>query len=886
MKLVAARNRCRSVEGRLLAALAAFALAACGGGGGGGGGDVPPPPSTFSISGSVSVADGSVVDADVNDPNAPAGANNTPATAQALPNPVTVAGYATALPTGSPGDRFQFAADEFDGYQVTLAAGQVILLSIGEHLAALPGLVDLDLFLYNTAGTTVIAFSSGTGPTETIAVPSAGTYHVVVRAFSGSSNYTLTIGVAPASAGQVQGLSLTDEFVPGEVIVRFKDNALPASGADTLVARAASVGMQAAAGGPRRAMLLRLGDSAQRAQAMQALGVSHKRGFRVPGFQPAEAERERHDTVLAVQSLRARADVASADLNYIRRPLRVPNDTHYHYQWHYPMINLPQAWDITTGTPAAGNVIVAVVDTGVLLTHPDMDSKLVAGYDFISNPQRARDGDGIDANANDPGDLSALGKSSFHGTHVAGTIAAESNNGSGVAGVSWGARIMPIRVLGQGGGTDFDIIQGVLFAAGLQNDSGSLPAQRADIINLSLSGSGFSQTAQNAYTAARNAGVIIIAAAGNENTSELRYPASYTGVVSVSAVDMNKNRAPYSNFGTAIDVAAPGGNMSVDLNNDGIGDGVLSTIGDGDDSAGAIQLSYEFQAGTSMAAPHVAGVAALMKAVHPGLTPLQFDNLLANGLITDDLGPPGRDNTYGHGLINALKAVQEAQKLAVGGGMAAALVASQAALNFGVTRAAMSLTVQNGGTGTLAGVTAAANQTWVNVAPAAVDANGLGTYTVSVNVTGLQPGLYSARITFSSTTPGVVPAQVAVTIEVGGAASGAGSAGVLYMILIDVATLVEVPGQVVMAPQPPYAYSFSGVAPGRYYVVAGTDLNSDGFICDAGEACGAYPSLDQLGEVVVSGANVVNTNFTAGFPTKLAPASAGYARSPGKRFRR
>ena len=880
MKPIAARIWSRSVAGSLLAALAA--LAACGGGGGGGGGS--PPPSTFSISGSVSVADGVVVDADVNDPNAPAGTNNTPATAQDLPNPVMVAGYATALPTGFPGDRFQNVPDEFDGYRATLAAGQVILLSISEHLAADPTSIDLDLFLYDAAGNTVIAMSRGTGPTETITVPLAGTYQVVVQAFSGSSNYTLTIGVAPASASQIQGLSLTDEFVPGEVIVRFKDNALPASGADTLAARAASVRMQAAAGGPRRPMLFRLGDSAQRAQALQALGVSHKRGFRVPGFQPGEAERERYDTVLAVQALRARADVASADLNYIHRPLRVPNDPHYHYQWHYPMINLPQAWDITTG--GAGNVIVAVVDTGVLLNHPDLDSKLVAGYDFISNATRARDGDGIDANANDPGDLATPGKSSFHGTHVAGTIAAKSDNTLGVAGVSWGARIMPIRVLGQGGGTDFDIIQGVLFAAGLQNDSNTIPAQRADIINLSLGGGAFSQTAQNAYTAARNAGVIIIAAAGNENTSQLSYPASYTGVVSVSAVDMNKNRAPYSNFGTAIDVAAPGGNMSVDLNNDGIGDGVLSTLGD--DSAGPIQSSYEFYQGTSMAAPHVAGVAALMKAVHPGLTPAQFDTELVNGSITDDLGTAGRDDIYGHGLINALKAVQRAQVLAAPGGTAAALVASPAALNFGVTRTAMTLTVQNGGTGALAGVTVAANQTWVNVAQTTGGADGLGTYTVTINDTGLQtqPGLYSARITFSSTTPVVVPAQVAVTIEVGGAASGAGSAGVLYMILIDAATLVEVPGQVVMAAQPPYAYSFSGVAPGRYYVVAGTDLNNDGFICDAGEACGAYPSLDRLGEVVVGGANVVIADFTAGFPAELAPASAAYARSPGKRFRR
>jgi serine protease len=873
----------------LLAVMVALGLVACGGSGSSGANNTPPPPppppTTFSVSGTAHVADGVLVDADSNDPNATAAPNNTAAEAQLLPNPATLAGYVTAAATGKTGDRFQTTADALDGYKVTLSAGQVILLEIGEHPAA-----DIDLYLLDSAGSAVIQKSAGFTATESISVTAAGTYIVVVQAATGASNYTLTIGLAPASAASMTGLSLTDEFVPGDVIVRFKDQALPASGTDTLAARAASVGMQAVAGGPKRPMLLRLGSTTQRAQAMQALGVAHKRGPRMAGAEPSQAELERHDTVLAVQALRARADVASADLNYIRRPLRAPNDTHYSYQWHYPMINLPQAWDITTGTPAAGQVIVAVIDTGVLLSHPDLAGKLVAGYDFVSDATRARDSNGIDPIADDPGDLQTPGKSSFHGTHVAGTIGALSNNGAGVAGVSWGAMIMPVRVLGQGGGTDYDIMQGVLYAAGLTNDSNTLPAQRADVINLSLGGAGYSQAAQDAITAARNAGVIIIAAAGNDNTSQLFYPASYAGVVSVSAVDMNKARAPYSNYGTEVDVAAPGGNMGADLNNDGFADGVLSTKGD--DSAGAIQSSYEFENGTSMASPHVAGVAALMKAVHPGLTPAQFDTLLASGAITDDLGAPGRDDTFGHGLINALKAVQEAQKLASPGAPTApAMVASTSNIAFGITRTAQTVSVQSGGAATVTGVSASASQPWLTVAPPTGSATGLGAYTVTVNDAALaaQPGLYSAKITFSSTTAGVTPIQVAVTIEVGGSASSAGTVGVLYFLLADAATLQAVPGQTVMVTQPVngnYAYTFTGVAPGRYYVFAGTDLNNDGFICDAGEACGANPTLDRLAEVVISNANLTNLNFPVGLPRQLGAASAGISRSVGKRIAR
>ena len=312
-------------------------------------------------------------------------------------------------------------------------------------------------------------------------------------------------------------------------------------------------------------------------------------------------------------------------------------------------------------------MIVAVIDTGVLLAHPDLDNQLTTGYDFISNVQQANDGDGPDPDPNDPGDLAFGGSSSFHGTHVAGPIAAESDNAQGVAGVAWQSRIMPLRVLGIDGGTPFDVIQAVLYAAGMTNQSGTLPLQPADIINMSLGSNFSSQSEQAIVDQVRAAGVIVVASAGNDASDIPSYPAAYNGVVSVAATTILNSAAPYSNFGATIDVAAPGGYNATDLNGDGIGDGVISAMGD-DGSVGPVQFGYAALSGTSMAAPHVAGVAALMKAVHPNLTPDEFDNALAAGDLTDDLGTPGRDNIYGFGLINAQMAVLAALALATGQG--------------------------------------------------------------------------------------------------------------------------------------------------------------------------------------------------------------------------
>lgn len=832
---------------------ALLSIAACSGGGGGG--SDPPPPVTYTLSGTVRAAAATDADGDTNDVTAPQVQNDTFGTAQVLPSAVTVGGWAST------------ATDPQDWYRAALGAGQVITLRIASATTA-----DLDLYLLAVSDpTTPVAASEGITAIETIAVATAGEYYVVVQAAQGTtsaSGYVLNLGQAPLAASGAATFGVDAEFVPGEALVRFRDDVLPAGLADGLEARAASVGLVPISGGARREMLLGLGTGAARARAFAALGLAGQADLAARALDPVGAEKA--DTIALVKALRRRPDVASADPNYVHHPSAVPNDEFYGFQWHYPLIKLPQAWDVTTGAPATGQVIVAVVDTGVFLAHPDLSSKLVSGYDFISDPTRARDGNGIDASPDDPGDSATLGNSSYHGTHVAGTVAAASNNTSGVAGTSWAARIMPIRVLGMGGGTSADIMNGIRFAAGLTNASGTVPAQKADVVNLSLGCQGcFSSTEQAVYDQVRAAGVVIVAAAGNENSGVAGYPASYAGVISVSAVDMQPSRAPYSNFGPNVDIAAPGGDTSADRDGNGRPDGVASTWAD--DSSGTRQPGYLFLQGTSMASPHVAGVVALMKAVCGTLTPAQVDAILASGGMTVELGASGRDDLYGFGLVDAFLAVQSAQA-ACSQTPATTLDLTPTRLDFGSAGTALSLTAAKKGTGTLPTVTATHDGgPWLTVT--SPGGNGLGTWSVSVSRTGLAAGVYGATITF---TAGGNTVLVPVTMQVGGVAAGAGDVGHVFVLVTD-ANLNVVGQAAANASSGQYAFSIGGLSAGSYFVFAGTDHDGDDFICDDGEACGAYPDVAAPVALEVS-ADRAGVQFTVGYEAALG--GAGKA-SPG-----
>ncbi len=564
-------------------------------------------------------------------------------------------------------------------------------------------------------------------------------------------------------------------------------------------------------------------------------------------------------TLRAIKKLRQQPDIEYAEPNYRVRSLLTPNDPAYVYQWHYSAINLPQAWNLTTGDPS---VIVAVVDSGVFPGHPDLEGQLTGGYDFVSSVATANDDDGIDSDPGDPGDSIYIGSSSWHGTHVTGTVAARMNNEEGGVGVAPGVKVMPLRAMGRGGGLAYDILQAVRYAAKLENDSGTVPPQPADIINLSLGGAGYSQSSQDLYRSVRARGIIVIAAAGNENTDEPMYPASYDGVVSVAATDFTGARAPYSNTGLNIDVAAPGGLMSVDRNSDGHSDGILST--GVQETETSREKSYVFYQGTSMAAPHVAGVAALMKSVHPNLTPDEFDSLLISGAITDDRGDPGRDNDFGYGAIDAYRAVEAARVLAVGG-TTAAVFASTSLLVFEGETEEQAIELKTLGSGRIRITGVSASEPWLSATPAEVDADGIGSYRIRVNRGSLPDGLYRGFVEFTTDSGSIVKVQVNMRV---GEVVAIGNAGYLYILLIDANLGAVVAVGESAAVEGQYAYYFDDIPAGDYYVAAGSDINNDSLVCEDGESCGFYPSL---GEVVVLrvDADKDNINFPAGLQATL-----------------
>ena len=340
-------------------------------------------------------------------------------------------------------------------------------------------------------------------------------------------------------------------------------------------------------------------------------------------------ERTTRATRDAMASLEGLADVEYAEPNFIRAPFRVPNDKYYKtHQWNLRAVNLEKAWDRTTGN---ASVVVAVIDTGVLWKHPDLQGRLLPGYDFVSDVSKAGDKNGWDNDPRDEGTDSKF-SSAFHGTHVTGVIAARANNTEGMAGVDWGCKVLPVRALGlnKGEGADVDIVAGIRWAAGLSVSGAPANPNPAKIINLSFGGAGYSSTLHQAIAAAQAKGVIVVAAAGNDKLNAGKiYPAAFKDVVTVGAVQKDLKRAPYSNFGAVIDIMAPGGNVSQKLavkcdDGNSCPAGVLGTLY----RSAKKKFGYVFYDGTSQAAPMVAGAIALMLTINPKLNGAEVIKLL------------------------------------------------------------------------------------------------------------------------------------------------------------------------------------------------------------------------------------------------------------------
>lgn len=472
------------------------------------------------------------------------------------------------------------------------------------------------------------------------------------------------------------------EFIPGEVLVKFKSNAPPASVRAALSAQ-----------------------DARPVSEVPALGVQRL------------SVREGQELAV-ITALQHHPLVEYAEPNYIIRAVLTPNDPYFlSHQWNLLKINAPQAWDITTGSD---DITIAIADTGIDLSHPDLMAKIWVNADETLNGLdddgngKVDDVNGWDFvnNDNDPQD----DHFSSHGTHVAGIAAAQTNNGIGVAGVSWGARLMALKVLNSGGtGSYENVAYAITYAA----DKG------AKIINLSLGGDEDSLTLRNAVIYARNMGCVVVAATGNNNGPVL-YPAKYAEAFAVAATDSNDQRAWLSNYGPEVDIAAPGVS-------------IYST---------RIGGSYLYKTGTSMATPHVAGLATLVWSEYPGYTNDQVEGRIEMTAV--DLGDPGWDQYYGHGRIDAHAALCTPDL-----GASPQSTFFLADDNTDPIPSSQTVSVLSTGCAPITWTAAISPSatTWLTATPLSGTAEGTspGSISLSASKSGLSYGTYNAQVVISTT---------------------------------------------------------------------------------------------------------------------------------------
>ncbi|MEA0737796.1 S8 family peptidase [Xanthomonas campestris pv. campestris] len=460
----------------------------------------------------------------------------------------------------------------------------------------------------------------------------------------GASALTSLLLAMPAFAGEVYLDGLATAQTHQKFIVTYKDGSTALASPSALTTS------------------LRTAARAVPAKAGKALGLNSVRRLALgPELVRADRALDRAEAETLMRQLAADPNVQSVEVDQILHATLTPNDTRLSEQWAFGTtnagLNIRPAWDKATGS----GTVVAVIDTGIT-SHADLNANILAGYDFISDATTARDGNGRDSNAADEGDWYAANEcgagipaasSSWHGTHVAGTVAAVTNNTTGVAGTAYGAKVVPVRVLGKCGGSLSDIADAIVWASGGTVSGIPANANPAEVINMSLGGGGScSATMQNAINGAVSRGTTVVVAAGNDASNVSgSLPANCANVIAVAATTSAGAKASYSNFGTGIDVSAPGS-------------AILSTLNSGTTTPGS--ASYASYNGTSMASPHVAGVVALVQSVAPtALTPAAVETLLKN---TARALPGACSGGCGAGIVNADAAVTAAINGGSGGG--------------------------------------------------------------------------------------------------------------------------------------------------------------------------------------------------------------------------
>jgi len=820
---------------------ALFLLAGCGGGGGGDGLDSQEP----GLSGTISIESGTRVDSDTADDSRlnEAVSNDSPNTAQLIPATGILGGYLSATSGTYPDSGefiFEYVIDEQDTFRAELAAGSTIAVQVFRDSNFTAPAITLSV---DQGG--ALDSASGAGDTPLMVnAPTEGPAKISVRTEGGGPfRYVLSVSTTGVTNFQSSHYS-QPEFVPDEAVVLMSPE------------EQGRLGPQSLAGALSASSAKSLGQGAWLVRR-DPVGV-------VAAQSSGSAGGLRGETLRWIAELKSEPGVQVAEPNYIYRA-QADRDLSS-LQWNLPLISLPLAWQ---AAPGQGNSIgVAVMDTGLFTSTPqtygdwhlDLDENVVpfnSGriLDYVSADvdidPRFNDPLGYDNNPADPGDGKPQ-SSNFHGTHVAG-IAAALRDSAGVDGVAPEATLWPVRVLGRdGAGTLDDLVAAVNWAA----DNPDI-----DVINLSLGGVGPSTVLEAAINRADGNGKLVVAAAGNQGTDELTYPAAFERVIGVGAVDAGKVRASYSNFGGSVDLVAPGGDATRDANLDGNADLVISTWGV--DDGGDFIRSYAGLQGTSMAAPHVAGVYALMKGANPeAVTPGQFRAWLAGGVLTENVG---NRTEYGAGLINALKSVDAA----LDGSVSTIVLSSPSAIEFDRARfnSELDFTVYPEGESVVVN-DIAFDSDLISLDPALSAGSPLPTsVAVSVvegNVVDGQSYSTTIQIDYSAGgETGILEVPVSIDLR---ALADERDAGRHYALLVSPDESREtIEQRVVTARDGSYSFSFDDVEPGEYFLVAGTDMDNNGFICESGEACAEYPVNGLPEKIVIGEERVTGVSLSTSF---------------------
>lgn len=825
----------------------AVALAGCGGGSG----DGESAPVDVALSGVIDIEAGTRVDVDTADSLS---LNPSPSDrVQALPAEFILAGYVSrqegSYPTvgGFPGT--DYFIDALDRFALDLAPDQRVSL---QAFATRAGRSSVALRLLDPISGDLIASVETSDTSSQVSVSLAddtqawpeGTYRIEVLADSIPMLYILSSSASGLSSQYVHEWP-DHQFAEGEAIVAMKQE-------PGVSAQMSGLGMTEAKGLGQGLWRVRLGET-----------LSQDRSDRAS------------QTLAWIESLRKDGAVKSAVPNYLVRSQQTPvseplyADPALGQQWHYELLNAPIAWQLAQD--GGQGVSVAVLDTGLFGRpgnwHVDLNANVGITEDFVSG-EYDNDGDPEpDDNPSDPGN--SVGGSVYHGTHVAGTVAAAVNQRGG-GGIAYQSTLVPVRVLGEGGtGSSEDLLNALNWVAG--GDTGPI---RADIVNLSLGGLPFIQNLQDAINLGTARGAIYVAAAGNAASSTPSYPAAFDNVFAVSAVDGAGVLSTYSNFGSWVDLAAPGGDASRDGNADGRGDLVSSTSAAVID--GTLTATYAGLQGTSMAAPHVSGVLALMKSENESLKYEDVNEALQLGKLTvSSCDNPCRNDELGWGLMDAAKSVLAASDASV----TDLLTASPAIVTLsteGTSSVTVSLEVYGDSPSDVVinAVELEAVAEWLDVT--APEPGSFGTsfsINLDLNPEALEEGV-SERTVLLVTYQGDVEERTLEIPVIGQQLADLAlrNAGRHFVLLVDPepegdifttvsqATVDVVDGQ--------YQFSFrpddgveprflSEVPPGDYFLVAGSDLDNDGLICHAGEACAEYPVSGLREEITITAGEAI-----------------------------